>query len=125
MGEKQPQESQNLSEWSLKYNVVLIIGFIIKIALLVLGYPDHDDNSGQLKFTDIDYFVFTDAAKYVLEGGSPYDRITYRYTPLMAYVVLPNHLLHPMFGKVLFVVLELFCILLIRKIIQSQYKKDF
>ncbi|CAI2364014.1 unnamed protein product [Moneuplotes crassus] len=118
---KQKQPSPDCNEWSFKNNIVLAIGIIIKVALLVLGYSDHDDNSGQLKFTDIDYFVFTDAAKYVLEGGSPYDRITYRYTPLMAYVVIPNHLLHPMFGKILFTALEILCIILIRKIIQSQF----
>lgn len=113
------------NQWSLRNNVVFIIGIVIRIYFLSIGMNDHDDKSGMVKYTDIDYFVFTDAAYYVLQGGSPYDRTTYRYTPIFAYIVFPNHWIHPMFGKILFSVMDMVVIVLIRKIIQTQLSYAF
>ena len=69
---------------------------------------------------DVDYSVFTDAAKAVLNGDSPYARATYRYTPLLAYMMIPNLLLFRAFGKLLFVTCDLLAGILIFKILTAR-----
>lgn len=89
--------------------------------ILLIFYGVHHDSRQALKYTDIDYYVFSNAADFILRPesiaagpygqhlaqqghiiGSPYDRATYRYTPLLALLLLPNHFIHPLFGKFLF-----------------------
>ena len=77
-----------------------------------------------LKFTDIDYFVFTDAARHLSRGQSPYQRDTYRYTPLLAGLLIPTTWSESCFnfGKVLFAVGDIVTGWLILNILRSAYK---
>ncbi|OQE74655.1 hypothetical protein PENNAL_c0075G10538 [Penicillium nalgiovense] len=80
------------------------------LRLILLVYGGWQDAHSAVKYTDIDYMVFTDAARYVAKGESPYARDTYRYTPLLAWMILPTawegaapwSTLTFAFGKVLF-----------------------
>ena len=51
--------------------------------------------------------VVTDGARHVAAGGSPFARATYRYTPLLAWLMLPNIWVHPAAGKLLFCAADL------------------
>jgi phosphatidylinositol glycan class M len=94
----------------------LALGIAIRLLLLVIG--NYIDSHSLLPYTDIDYFVFTgispslppDAASYVANGQSPYQRHTYRYTPLIAWI------LSVLNGKLLFLVSDLATFILLQKI---------
>lgn len=77
----------------------LCVGFAAR--LIVILYGMFHDRWFNVPFTDVDYFVFSDAAQNVALGGSPYDRQTYRYPPLLAWILVPN-VIYPIWGKILF-----------------------
>jgi phosphatidylinositol glycan class M len=79
---------------------VMLAAAAVRAAMLALG--EWQDAHLEVRYTDVDYLVFSDAAASVAAGGSPFARATYRYSPLLAYLLVPNSLLHPTWGKLLF-----------------------
>ena len=73
------------------------------LRLLMVIYGEWQDANMLVKYTDIDYQVFTDASRFLAQGQSPYERSTYRYSPILALLLLPNIWLHPVWGKLLFI----------------------
>lgn len=60
---------------------LFVAASVIRVA--IIAYTQWKDEFVLVKYTDIDYMVFSDAARFVSLGQSPYQRSTYRYTPLL------------------------------------------
>ena len=58
------------------------------------------------------------------QGKSPYERDTYRYTPILALLMQPNIFFHESFGKFLFIIFDLLCGIIIVKINSTQTKRE-
>lgn len=97
---------------------------ILKRCLLI-AYGELQDDISEVPYTDIDYKVVTDGARYVTNDQSPFNRHTYRYTPLLAYLLIPNVLLHKCVGKILFSIGDILVAILIYKIIVDEYTAIF
>lgn len=100
------------------------------LRLILLVYGGWQDANSAVKYTDIDYMVFTDASRYVAKGQPPYARDTYRYTPLLAWMLLPTAWqgAGPLasvtfaFGKILFAVADVVAGWLVVQLLCQRYR---
>ncbi|KAF8390953.1 hypothetical protein HHK36_023253 [Tetracentron sinense] len=79
---------------------LLLFSAVFRFLLIVYG--EWQDTHMEVRYTDVDYFVFSDAASLMASGKSPYERSTYRYSPLLALLLIPNSIIHRSWGKFLF-----------------------
>jgi phosphatidylinositol glycan class M len=97
-----------------------ITAIVIRLAMIVISeILLHQFN---FVYTDIDYFVVTDGAKHMIQFESPYNRETYRYTPLLAMLMIPNHIIHQNVGKIIFSLVDVLCGLAIEILLNIQNK---
>lgn len=101
---------------------VISASILLRIALFAYGL--WQDANSPMKYTDIDYYVFTDASRFVSHGQSPYERETYRYTPLLAWMLLPTTWSSTWFsfGKAMFAIGDIVAGWLIVLVLRSSAK---
>ncbi|KAJ0377946.1 GPI mannosyltransferase 1 [Colletotrichum chrysophilum] len=103
------------------FRPVPLFGAAALLRVGMLFYGLWQDANSAVKYTDIDYLVFTDAARFTAQGRSPYDRETYRYTPLLAWMLVPTAWDGWFsFGKAVFAVADLLAGWLIVRILKSR-----
>lgn len=105
---------------NIDYKVHLLLALFIRLGFIIYG--TYHDKKSVVPYTDIDYKVFTDAARYIVNLQSPYKRHTYRYSPLIAVLLVPNILIHDCFGKFLFCLVDIIVGYFIRAIVKDLYK---
>jgi phosphatidylinositol glycan class M len=99
---------RRINENSFTISCLLALFIRIVIILLVDSYVEADVNSWPifLKYSDVDYKIFLQAAAFVSKGLSPFARQTYRYTPLLSWL-LSFSLSWRSVGKILFCTMDL------------------
>ncbi|KAJ4832782.1 hypothetical protein Tsubulata_018796, partial [Turnera subulata] len=97
---------------------LLLFSALFRFVLILYG--EWQDTHMEVRYTDVDYFVFSDAASFMASGDSPYKRTTYRYSPLLAFLLLPNSFLHRSWGKFIFSASDLLVGLFIRNILKQR-----
>ncbi|KAG7948563.1 hypothetical protein I3843_13G014200 [Carya illinoinensis] len=114
------QNSQNPCQLkamtSVNIRALLLFSAIFRVILILYG--EWQDSHMEVRYTDVDYLVFSDAASLMASGDSPYKRTTYRYSPLLAFLLIPNAIIHRSWGKFLFSASDLLVGFFIRSILK-------
>lgn len=87
----------------------VIIGLVLRLFLawFLPWLLDDERFIPGVAYTDIDFYVFTDAAAYIQQGQNPFTRATYRYTPFLA--ALLAYLPDLKYGRYLFCIADALC----------------
>ncbi|KAL3525215.1 hypothetical protein ACH5RR_013587 [Cinchona calisaya] len=101
---------------AINFRSLLLFSAFLRVFLIVYG--EWQDTHMEVRYTDVDYLVFSDAASLMASRRSPYERLTYRYSPLVAFLLIPNSIIHPSWGKFLFSASDLLVALLIHAILK-------
>lgn len=103
-------------------SIVLIIVFSALIRIIPIFYLQGMESISEqnLSITDIDYKVYTDAAS----KASPYDRHTYRYSPLLSYLMAFNSQWE-IAGKLIFVLFDVIAMLGLVVFARQAHKINF
>ncbi|KUI64308.1 GPI mannosyltransferase 1 [Cytospora mali] len=129
---KNPIDSSLISHLFTSPVPLYTLSILLRIFLLLYGL--WQDANSPLKYTDIDYLVFTDAARFLSHHhpDGPYARETYRYTPLLSWMLLPTtwtarlqwlSVAYFSFGKVLFALADLVAGWLIVKVLTMSQRE--
>ena len=105
-----------------RFRGFVALGIAARLLLIVYGLVQ--DNYFTVKYTDVDYFVVTDGAALLARGESPFDRTTYRYSPILAALLLPNIWIHECVGKLLFCLADIIVALLVRQTVLVNLTKS-
>ena len=105
----------------LSFASLLVLAGCVRVALVAWG--EWQDRHLPVAYTDVDYRVYCDAAALVVAGHSPYERFTFRYTPLLAWLLTPA-VLWPPFGKLLFSAADLAVAVVARAALRRMGERD-
>lgn len=111
---------ENLQNLSFRFHIIISIC----IRLCLICYSQVHDLHSEVPYTDVDYKVVTDGARQILKGNTPFNRHTYRYSPLLAYMQIPNVVLHPSIGKIIYACFDLLVAILIYAIVRSELQSQ-
>lgn len=88
-----------------EFRRLVIYGLILR--LLMLAYSVFHDRYFRVKYTDIDYAIVVNAAKEMVKGGPIFGGTTFRYTPLLAVLMLPAVYIANFMGKIILIAADL------------------